>query len=110
MMPSLRVAVAIGAALVGIAATVSLGNWQLRRAAEKIAIEQSGTLPSTCRPGNCTAIPIWRLSRPTFRSAWCAGQIRTRPHYLARYRALEGRAGFSVVTPLRVQGSQRGSW
>jgi len=107
MMPSLRVAIALGAALVGIAATVSLGNWQLRRAAEKVAIEQSWDAAAHLPP---------RELHGTADLATVAGHLPQRVRVQGRFehdrtiwldnRALEGRAGFLVVTPLRVQGSQ----
>jgi cytochrome oxidase assembly protein ShyY1 len=52
MKSSLRLTLAIGAALAGIAVTLALGNWQLRRAAEKIANERAWTAAQASAPVN----------------------------------------------------------
>ena len=99
---------AIIAALAGIAITFQLGNWQLRRAAEKIAIERvwdaaMHAAPAEVRvPSDFAAaaahLPLHVRVRGVFehgRTIWLDN------------RSLEGRAGFFVVTPLRVQGTQQ---
>lgn len=99
---------AIAATLAGVAVTALLGNWQLRRAAEKIAVEQAWD-------GARRAAPMDLRSASDFVAA--AEQLPRRVRVRGSFehartiwldnRALEGRAGFLVVTPLRVQGAQQ---
>ena len=106
-MSSLRMTLAIGAALVGIAVTIALGNWQLRRAAEKIATEQAWEAARQAAPADL---------RDTSDLAGVAAQLPRRVRVRGTFehertvwldnRALQGRAGFLVVTPLRVQATQ----
>jgi surfeit locus 1 family protein len=107
MKASLRVTLAIGAALAGIAVTVSLGNWQLRRAEEKISNERAWSAAQASAPVNLRGASDF---------ASVTGDLPHRVRVRGRFehertiwldnRALAGRAGFFVVTPLRLQGTE----
>jgi surfeit locus 1 family protein len=96
------------AAALTVAATASLGLWQLDRGAQKNALEAAirarAALPAW---GNnellAAADPTPGLYRP----------VRLQGHWLAQHnvfldnRQMDGRVGFFLVTPLRLSGSER---
>lgn len=93
------------ATLLGMAVTASLGRWQLGRAAEKetlqAAIEAQARLPvldavSAAAP---EAAPEMLHRRALARGVWVA----ERTVFLDN-RQMNGRPGFFVVTPLRLEG------
>lgn len=92
------------ATLVGVAVTVSLGQWQLRRAAQKQAlhdtIEARGRLPPLDNGGLPCGADEWsaQLRRPVaLRGRW----LDDRTVWLDN-RPMDGRAGLFVLTPLRL--------
>src|SRR4051812_18051281 len=91
------------AAAAGLAFFVSLGQWQGRRAEEKRAIQ--ATLEARQRE-----MPVVLTGSVTDAAALLFRHVRARGEYLADRqlfidnRIHEGRAGFEVVTPLRLQG------
>lgn len=96
------------AALLGVAVTVSLGRWQLSRAAEKealqAAIERQAQLPALDGPA--------LLAAPD-EQALLHRAVRLRGLWLAEHtvfldnRQMRGQPGFFVVTPLALEHSQR---
>jgi surfeit locus 1 family protein len=108
MMSALRLTSAIIAALMGVAVTFQLGNWQLRRAAEKVAIEQVWDTAMHAAPAEIRTPSDFAAAAAHFPL-----HVRVRGFFehgrtiWLDNRALEGRAGFLVVTPLRVQGAQQ---
>lgn len=95
--------------VVGMAVTFSLGRWQLARAAQKEALQQSietrqhqSPLDVAMVTGPLTPRQIEDLiHRPvSLRGAWVAD----RTVYLDN-RQMGGRQGFDVLTPLRLSGS-----
>lgn len=92
------------AALVILAVTVSLGNWQLRRADEKRVLQAQRDAA-----GRDTAIDI----RPSGTDAAVpeGRHVRVRGHFVSEFdvfidnRTYRGIAGFHVVSPLRLSGS-----
>jgi surfeit locus 1 family protein len=105
-----RRALVIVAALAGMAATFSLGRWQLSRAAEKQALQATlaerqrlpvldgATLAGHPAPDQAAAL----LHRAvTLRGSWLPG----RTVYLDN-RVMDRRTGFYVLTPLRLAGSE----
>lgn len=101
------VVVSVAAALT-VAATASLGLWQLDRAAQKTALEASirsrADLPAwDNRELLAQADPASGAYRP----------VRLRGQWLAQHnvfldnRQMDGRVGFFLVTPLRLSGSDR---
>ena len=93
------------AAAVMIALTVSLGNWQSRRAEEKKLLQdlleaRAAEAPLTLTGGSGSAEQL-RFRRVRARGSYVAGgQI------FVDNRVHGGRAGFHVVTPLAIAGSQ----
>ena len=93
---------AVSAVVLGLA----LGNWQERRAKEKQAIEKA-MLAQDAEP----ALLLNNLSRndavPEFRHIVAEGEfISGWPVYLDN-RPYEGRAGFYLLMPLRLHGSEQ---
>lgn len=85
---------------------IALGNWQTRRAEEKIAIADSIAARSQLDP-----LPIQTLSDSAvpeeFRPITVTGTfVKDWPVYLDN-RPLNGKAGFYLLMPLRVAGSER---
>jgi cytochrome oxidase assembly protein ShyY1 len=87
-----------------VALGVSLGHWQDRRAAEKMALqhklaERGGAEPLAIGPDLVAAAPL------EYRRVRVTGEfVGTYPIYLNN-RPQDGRAGFYLVMPLRVAGS-----
>ena len=97
------------AMLVVAAIGASLGQWQLRRAAEKQAIEQRITAQEKAAPlrlegaaaqvGDVEAIEFRQVAvRGEFLPGWTI-YLDNRPH--------QGKPGFHVLTPLKIAGSGR---
>ena len=87
------------AAVAGCVLTARLGFWQLDRAAQKVALQQSidemAKLPAL---GN-QALPGALHRRVVLSGHWLADKTV----YLDN-RPMDGRAGFYVVTPLQIEG------
>lgn len=91
------------AALIVISVTVSLGNWQMRRAAEKeaaqIALAAADQMEPQALPG----------AEPTL-TALADRRIRARGEWLSEFtvfidnRTHRGVSGFHVVTPFKIEG------
>jgi surfeit locus 1 family protein len=89
-------------ALAGVAATVSLGNWQTRRAEEKLA--RQALLES--RQGTALAMPTQAVAAADYEWARVAarGEFVPRHTVLLDNKLLQGRAGYHVLTPLKLEG------
>jgi len=95
------------AALLALGSTAALGRWQLHRAAEKEAlqarIDARGQLPVLDARSLQGTVDTDAL---LYQRVEAAGQwIAERTVFLDN-RPMNGRAGFYVVTPLRLQGSE----
>ena len=107
-MPSLHTTLAIGAALVGFAVTIALGMWQLRRAAEKTALDQTWDAAQIGAPLVLhTAADVAAVAASLPRRVRVGGEFDYPRTYWLDNRPLAGRAGFLVVTPLRLDGTQQ---
>ena len=88
-------------ALAGVVAMVLLGNWQTRRAEQKLAVQEQ--LDARAQ-GPVQSLP----SREIAASGYVHGRVSVRGEFAAQHtlfvdnRVLRGLAGFHVVTPLRV--------
>lgn len=94
------------AALLGVALTLSLGRWQISRAAQKEALQSAIAAQRAALPLDTAAL----LKEPL------AGSLLHRPvalrgQWLAQHtvfldnRQMQGKPGFFVLTPLRLAGS-----
>jgi surfeit locus 1 family protein len=107
-MRSRRFWLATAAAGLGIAATLALGSWQLGRAHEKLAlhaaIEAQKTAPALDTRGLAAIENIAKeLYRPVrLRGTWAAPAT-----VFLENRQMNGKPGFYVVTPLKLEGSDR---
>ena len=85
---------------------IALGNWQTRRAEEKIAIADAIAARNQLDPLPVRALPENAVPEE-FRPVTVSGSfVREWPVYLDN-RPLDGRAGFYLLMPLRVTGSER---
>lgn len=99
-----RLVIAI-AALIGIAATASLGFWQWDRARQRNAIQDAITARAAMPPLGAAELlaapdPQQLVHRPTeLRGEWLAAQT-----VFLDNRQMNAMPGFYVVTPLRLEG------
>ena len=94
------------AALAGIAATLSLGVWQLGRAHEKLARQASIDERKAMPPlGGEVLLQPARAADLIYRPIVLRGAWLPRYTVFLDNRQMDGRAGFYVVTPLRLEGS-----
>jgi len=92
------------AALVVVGVTASLGNWQMRRAAEKAALQAQRTAAQRDAPLSIPAQPIDPASLDGRRVA-VRGQYDASRTVFIDNRTYRGVAGFHVVAPVKIQGS-----
>jgi surfeit locus 1 family protein len=104
--PSSRWWLLTAAAAAGFAATLALGAWQMSRAAQKLAlhaaIEQRQTMPPVSqRDLLASRSPADLVHRSiVLRGSWVASHT-----VFLDNRQMQGKIGFYVVTPLRLEGS-----
>ena len=93
------------AMLVIVVVTVLLGNWQTRRAEEKLGLQDRldrlATGAVTVLPGTLTAMADWSQRRVVARGEFVASGM-----ILIDNRLRNGIPGYHVVMPLRIEGSQ----
>ena len=96
------------AALVVAASTFSLGQWQLRRAAQKeglqAAVEAQNKLPAL---DVRALLAIKNIADLVHRPAVLKGSWRTEQTVYLDNRPMAGKSGFFVVTPLVLDGSSQ---
>lgn len=93
------------AALVAIALTVSLGNWQSRRAEEKLALGRS--LDDAARRVQLALPPRPVDARDyEFARVSARGEYSTRHTVLLDNKVLRGAPGYQVLTPLKLAGGE----
>ena len=97
------------ATVLGVAATSSLGIWQLNRAAQKLALqaalESRAALPELRNDelaNNAAAAATQHSQRARLRGEW----MTSRTVYLDN-RQMNDKPGFFVVTPLKLSGSNQ---
>lgn len=92
------------AALLLVALTVSLGNWQTRRAEEKIALQaerdQAAARAPVVLDERALAAPDSLLGRRVIAD----GRFLERYSVFIDNRSYRGQAGFHVLTPFRIEG------
>lgn len=91
----------LGAALLGAALTARLGIWQLDRAAQKLALQAAVEAQAALPPLTGGELGQGEVlhRRVVLRGSW----LPERTVWLDN-RPMDGRAGFYVVTPLRLAG------
>jgi surfeit locus 1 family protein len=101
-----RFAIVTLATIVGVVATARLGVWQLSRAAEKIALQTALDTRGHLVPlGNAELAREPGQAAPQhYRPAIVRGQWLTGHTVFLENRQMNGRPGFFVVTPLRLDG------
>jgi surfeit locus 1 family protein len=94
------------AAVAGMAATLALGTWQMSRAGQKLAVQAAIDQRKMEPPLQQRELLARRdlaglLYRPVaLRGTWVAGRT-----VFLDNRQMQGKVGFYVVSPLRLQGS-----
>ena len=92
-------------ALVVVALTVSLGNWQTRRAEEKrllqVERDQAALQPPVVIDARALSAPAALVGR----RAIADGRFLEEHSVFIDNRSYRGRAGFHVLTPFRLEGS-----
>ncbi len=101
----LRTVVPALAAVSAIVLTVSLGNWQLRRAAEKAAMQSQIDAANRAAPVELGASAVDAAALEGLRIA-ASGRFEPEHTLLIDNRTHRGVAGFHVITPLRVDGTE----
>lgn len=91
------------AAGVVVAVTVSLGNWQMRRADEKVALQQARQAAERAAPTVVSAAAL-EPSTVDGRRVTATGRWVPQRTVFLDNRTHAGRAGFYVFTPLRLEG------
>jgi surfeit locus 1 family protein len=96
------------ATLLGVSLTVSMGRWQLNRAAEKEALQASMDAQSSKHLVDAAAL----LAAPdpltlVHQHAWLRGQWLADQTVYLDNRQMHAKVGFFAVTPLRLEGSDR---
>ncbi len=90
-------------ALAACLASIALGNWQTRRAAEKRALSQEF---EAAMRGPAVALP----AQPVVPADYVGKRLAARGTFLSAhtvlldYKIRDGRIGYEVVTPLRLSG------
>ncbi|TMH77144.1 MAG: SURF1 family protein [Betaproteobacteria bacterium] len=93
------------AAAAFIALTISLGNWQTRRAEEKLEL---GRRLDEAAKGPVLSVPSVRLDASALerRRVSARGRFVARAVLLLDNKVLHGAAGYHVLTPLKLEGGE----
>ena len=101
-----RTVVILVAALVSVAIAANLGAWQLRRAAQKIALQEA--LETRAKLSALTASELARTAEQVepqhYRPVQLRGQWLQQRSVFLENRQMNGRVGFYLVTPLQLEG------
>ena len=101
-----RTVVILVAALISVAIAANLGAWQLRRAAQKIALQDA--LETRAKLSALTASELARTAEQVepqhYRPVQLRGQWLQQRSVFLENRQMNGRVGFYLVTPLQLEG------
>jgi surfeit locus 1 family protein len=103
-MNGVRALIVLVAAGAGIAATVSLGNWQTRRAEQKLALQAEWDAVERAAPVEIAASDLDELPLRLPQRVRLRGRFAHEQTVWLDNRILDGRAGFYVVAPLQLEG------
>ena len=105
MRPTSRAVVVLVATVVGVVLTANLGAWQLRRAAQKIALqallEGRAALPVLSTADLATQ--AGEAESQHYRAVCLRGRWVAERSVFLDNRQMDGRVGFYLVTPLRLE-------
>jgi surfeit locus 1 family protein len=93
------------AAVLALAAAISLGNWQVRRAGEKLALQER-------LDDRSHGAPVQIPSQPVAAGAIEYSRVTVRGEFLPQHTILldnkvhNGQVGYQVLTPLRIEGGE----
>jgi surfeit locus 1 family protein len=104
--PRLRAAIVLVATLVFMALTARLGIWQMSRAAQKEALQQAFDQRSHLSPLETVTLPREEASaaQQHYRPVQLRGSWQPQATVFLDNRQMNGRPGFFVVTPLKLEG------
>ena len=97
-----RTLIALGAALAAIALTVALGQWQLRRADEKLALQAAWDRTAQAAPLAVGGAQFGAVAAQLPMRVTVSGRFLHEHAVWLDNRQLEGRAGLILITPLRL--------
>lgn len=97
------------AALAVVGITLSLGNWQMRRAQEKLQLQQQRDAADRLDPVQVAATPLSEAELQALekRQASVTGELLAGRSVYIDNRTHKGVAGFHVVTPIKIADSGR---
>jgi cytochrome oxidase assembly protein ShyY1 len=95
----------LAAALV-VAFGVSLGNWQLRRAEQKLALQEQMLMRAEFAPVNSNALAP-KQTPEEFRRVVAKGEFIASWAVYLDNRPYQGRAGFYLLMPFKLAGSEQ---
>ena len=94
------------AALAGVVATLTLGNWQLGRGHEKAVLAQRIDTASHDAPIGLTGAQV-NADDVVWRRVEASGRFEPKYAVLIDNRIVRGAVGYYVVMPLKIEGSER---
>jgi len=97
-----RTLVAVVAALASIALTVSLGNWQLRRADEKQALQAAWDRAERTAPVSVTGADIAAVTGQLPLRLQMRGRFLSEHEVWLDNRQMDGQTGLMLIAPLRL--------
>jgi cytochrome oxidase assembly protein ShyY1 len=95
----------LAAALV-VAVGISLGNWQLRRAEQKLALQEQMLMRAEFAPVNSNALTPEQTPEE-FRRVMAKGEFIASWAVYLDNRPYQGRAGFYLLMPFKLAGSEQ---
>ena len=101
-MMSRRTLAVLLAAAVGIASTVSLGNWQLRRAQEKLQLQAAWDRAAQGEPVIVAGAAVAEVGRRLPVRVQLRGRLLFEHELWLDNRQMDGQAGLTLVTPLKL--------
>jgi cytochrome oxidase assembly protein ShyY1 len=94
------------AAALAVAVGISLGNWQLRRAEQKLALQEQMLMRAEFAPVNSNALAPEQTPEE-FRRVVAKGEFISSWAVYLDNRPYQGRAGFYLLMPFKLAGSEQ---